>query len=136
MFRYAPDTVSILSLFQTYSPAQRYSRHERLSVAYSDFRSQLQFGYTPDTEVILLLIQISTSDTVQIHSRHGCHSITHSNLFPSPEILQTRMSFCCLFRFQVSDTIRIHFRHGSHSDTHSDLTCRYISNTLQTRTSF
>ena len=34
---------------------------------------QIQYRYTPDTEVILLLIQISYSDTIWIHSIHGSH---------------------------------------------------------------
>ena len=47
----------------------------------SSFLVRIQYGNTPDTEVILSLIQIQTSDTVQIRSRHGCHSVTYSD-FP------------------------------------------------------
>ena len=40
---------------------------------------QIQFGYAPDTDAILILIQIQLSDTVQIRSRHICHFDTHSD---------------------------------------------------------
>ena len=80
--RYAPDTTSILYLIhihlsttssytlQTRMPfwplhqqfdSPRCIRHRNHSVTYSDPSYSLR--YTADTEVILLLIQISTSDT-------------------------------------------------------------------------
>ena len=80
----------------------------------------IQYGYTPDTTVIPLLIQISAIryrlDTLQtqkpfyfsfrfnyqiqvhIHSRHGSHSVTYS----------------------TTDTVQIRSRHGCHSVTHSE----------------
>ena len=63
--------------------------------------SQIQYEYTPDTEVIMLLIPISYSDTIWIHPGHGGHSITH---------LEFKV------KIQYGDTPR----HGSHSITHSD----------------
>ena len=39
----------------------------------------IQYGYTPDAEVILLLIQIQISDIVPISSRYGCHPDTYSD---------------------------------------------------------
>ena len=102
------------------------SKHGSHSVTHS--YPSYSFKYTPDTEVILLLIQISTPRysfryaldtvailsliqilvTVKIHSRHGCHSDTHSD----------------------SDTTQICSRHGRHSDTHSDSNFRYSTDTL------
>ena len=58
-YRYDPGTVAILSLIQI-----------------STIR--LQYGYAPGTEAILSLIQIQSPDTVQIRSRYGHHSDTHS----------------------------------------------------------
>ena len=100
--RYAPDTAAILSLIQIQlSTSSSDTLQTRKSFCHF-FRSQLQFRYTPDTEVILLLIQISTSDTVQICSRHGIHYVNHSDLFPSPKMLQTRKSSCYSFRIRYS----------------------------------
>ena len=93
-------------------------------------RSQLQYGYNPDTEFILLLIQISTSDTVQIRSRHGFHSATHSELIPNTQLLHIQMFLC------YPSGIQIHSRHDSHSDIHSKFKYSYNSDTLQTRTPF
>ena len=56
-FRYAPDTVAILSLVLIFS----------------------QFRYALDTVVILLLIQSQIQDTVQIRSKYGYHSDTFSS---------------------------------------------------------
>ena len=39
----------------------------------------IQFRYAPDTDAILILVQIQPSDTVQIHFRHKCQSDTHSD---------------------------------------------------------
>ena len=39
----------------------------------------IQYKYAPDMEVILLLIQIQISETVQIRSRQGCHPDTYSD---------------------------------------------------------
>ena len=77
-------------------------------------------------------------DTVQIRSRHGCHSFIYSDFEfrYSTDTLQTRMPFCHLFKFQLSDTVQIHSRHGSHSVTHSDLLFRYSMDNPQTRRSF
>ena len=54
---------------------------------------QIQYGYAPDTDAILILIQIQPFDTVQIRSRHGCRPDTHldSTLRYSSDTLQTRM---------------------------------------------
>ena len=120
------------------------------------FSFQIQFRYAPDTDVILILIQIQLSDTVQIRSRYGSHSVNHSDLFPGPEMLQTRMSFCRLFRFQIQIqykytpdtevimlfiqksnivTTRICSRHGRHSISQTDSVSRYSSDTFQTQMS-
>ena len=74
---------------------------------------QIHYKYAPDTDAILILIQNQLSDTVQIHSGHGCHSVTHSEVIPSPEMLHTQMFLCHPFRIQI------HSRHGSHSDIRS-----------------
>ena len=106
------------------------------------FNFQIQFRYAPDTDAILILIQIQLSDTVQIRSRHGFHSDTHSDsaFKNSSDMLQIRMPFWYSFRFnfqiqfryapdadaililiqnQLPNTVQIHSRHGCHSDTHS-----------------
>ena len=98
---------------------------------------QIQFRYAPYTDAILILIQSQLSDTVQIRSRRGCCSITHSD---STQI-QFRYALdtdaiLILIQTQLSDTVQICSRHGCHSDTHSDSTFRYSSNTLQTRMPF
>ena len=141
------------------------------------FNFQIQYRYAPDTDAILILIQILDSRynsntlqarmpfcysfrfQVQICSRHGCHSVTHSDFkfryAPdtnvililirittyrySTDTLQTRMPFWYLFGVQIqiqfryapnadaililiqtqlSDTDQTRFRHGRHSDTH------------------
>ena len=64
----------------------------------------IQFRYAPETNAILILIQISSSDTVQIRSKHGFHFDTHSKS-------ASRYS---------SDTMHIRSRHGYHSDTPLD----------------
>ena len=66
----------------------------RHSDTYSD-SFKLQSKYDPDLDVVLSLIQI----TVQIRSRFGCHSVTHSNY--SPDTIQIRMSFCHSFKLQI-----------------------------------
>ena len=119
------------------------------------FQVQIQYGYALDTDAILLRIQITTSDTVHIRSRRGCHSVTHSDLKfrYNSDTLQTRMPFWYSFRFnspiqfryaldtdaililiqiQLSDTVHIHSGHGSHSATYSVSS----SDTLQTRLPF
>ena len=79
----------------------------------------------------MLLIQISYSDTVRIHSRRGSHSVTHSDLLfrYSMDTPQTRKSF--YYSFRISSQIRS--KHGSHSISHSDSTInfkfRYTLNT-------
>ena len=116
------------------------------------FRIQIQYRYTPNTKVILLLIRISISDTVQIRTRHGCHSVIHWKFIPFPEILLTRMFFCRPFRIQIqyrytpdtevilifiqeSNTVttRIRPRHGHHSFAHRNPISRYDSDTFQIR---
>ena len=93
-FRYALDGDAILILIQISTIRYRLDTLQTWKPFYFSFRFnyQIQFRYTPDTEVILSLIQIP----VQIHSRHGSYSVTHS------------------------DTVRIRSRHGCHSVTYSD----------------
>ena len=105
IFRYSMDTPQTRrSLYYSFRISKsRYSTdtlQTRKSFCHS-FKYQLQFKYTPDTEVILLFIRISTSDIVQIRSRHSIHVVTYSDFFPSSEMLQTRISFCRLFRFHI-----------------------------------
>ena len=56
---------------------------------------------------------ICNLDTIQIHSRHGCHSDTYSD--------------------SSSDMVQIRSRHECHPDTHSDSAFRYSSDTRQIR---
>ena len=63
------------------------------------------------------------SDTVQIRSRHGRHSDTHSEQLS--DIVQIRSKHgrhSDAHSEQLSDTVQIRPRHGYHSDTHSGLT--------------
>ena len=123
--RYAPDTEVILFLIQIQlSISSTDTLQTRKSFCHL-FRSRLQFRYTPDTEVILLLTQISASDTVQICSRHGFHSVPHSELIPNTQLLHTQMLLCYPF------TIQIHSRHDSHSDIHSKIKYSYSSDMFQ-----
>ena len=181
-FRYSKDTPQARRSFyysfrhQQSDTDQISSKHRSHSTSHSDSTINFEFRYTPGTEVILSLVQIPV--TVRIHSRHGSHSSAHTDLnfrynpdtcqtrspfchsfkhLPSPEMLQTWMSFCRLFRFQIqiqyrytpdtesilsliqisySDTVQIRSRHGSHSVTYSDLLFKYNLDTPQTRLPF
>ena len=59
------------------------------------YNFQIQFRYAPDTDAILILIQVQLLDTVQIRPRHGCYFDTHSDstFKYSSDTLQTRMPF-------------------------------------------
>ena len=135
-FRYAPDTDAILILIQIQlsDTVQIRSRHRGHSDTHSQsilrynsdtlqtrmplwyslrLNFQIQYIYAPDTDAILILIQIQTSDTIRIHSRHGCHSDTHSDsdFRCSTNTLQTQMLFWYSFRFNFlihynSDTLQ------------------------------
>ena len=113
----------------------------------------IQYRYAPDTNAILILIQLS--DTVQIRSKYGCHPDTHSDsdFRYSSDTLQTRMPFWYSFKLQPTDAVQIRSRRGRHSDTHSnsssdtmqirsrhrchsDSTFKYSTDTLQTRMPF
>ena len=110
---------------------------------YHSFRisSQIQYRYTQDTAVILLLIQASTIRyrldmlqtrqpfylsfkfnyqlQVQIRSRHGCHSGPYTRSLILPSAVDTE--FILLFiQISTSDTVQIRSRHGCHSVTHSE----------------
>ena len=50
----------------------------RLTATAKQCTIKIQFRYAPDTDAILLLIQIQSPDTAQIRSRRGYHSDTHS----------------------------------------------------------
>ena len=85
------------------------------------FQIQIQYRYAPDMDAILILIQIQLSNTVQIRSRHGCHSDTHSN---SDFQIQYRYApdtdaILLLIQIQSPDTTQIRSRHGHHSETYS-----------------
>ena len=115
---------------------QIHSRHGFLSVTYSDFNIQIQLRYALDTDAILILIQISSSDTlqtrkpfchlfssliqipVQIRSRHGFHSVTYSD-FPQLRYAPDTVVILSLIQIQSSDTTQIRSRYGYHSDAHS-----------------
>ena len=70
--------------------------------------SQIQSRYDPDTNAILILIQIQLSDTVQMHSRRGCHSSTHSNSASrySSDTLQTQKPFWYSFKFYFQKRVK------------------------------
>ena len=106
------DTVRIRSRHGCHSDTHsdfkfRYSTdtlQTRMPFWYSfRFNFQIQYVYAPNTDAILILIQISSSDTIWICSRHGFHSDTHSDFKfrYSTSTLQTRMPFWYSFRFQV-----------------------------------
>ena len=98
-----------------------HSRHESHSVTHTDLNPSYSFRYTPDTEVILLLIQFSTSDTIQIHSRHDSHSDIHSTFKHSynSDTPQTLTPFFCSYKNQSPDTVQLHSRHEYHFDANS-----------------
>ena len=123
------------------------------------FSFKIQSRYAPNTDAILILIQIQLSDTVQIPSRYGCHFDTHwdSAFRYSSDTIQRWMPFWNSFRFsfqiklryapdtdaililiqiQLSDTVQIRSRYGCHSDTYSDSAFRYILHTLQIQMPF
>ena len=94
----------------------------------------IQYGYTQDTAVILLLIQTSAIryrlDTLQTW-RPFYPSFRFNYQPQSSDTLQTRMPFLPLH--QKFDYPRCS-RHGSHSVTYSDPS--YSTDTPQTRQSF
>ena len=121
------DTVQIHSRHEGHSATHsdfkfRYARDTDAILALIQIRIQIQYIYASDTEAILLLIQIQLSYTIQIHSRHKIHSITHSDsdLRYNLDTLQTQMLFYYSFRPQHSDIVRIHSRYGCHSVTYYD----------------
>ena len=56
----------------------RYTPDTEVILLFIHIQVQLQLGYAPDTDAISLLIQIQSLDTVQIRSRYGHHYDTHS----------------------------------------------------------
>ena len=68
--------------------------------------SQIQYRYTPDTAVILLLIQTSAIRYIL-------------------DTLQTRRSFYLSFRFNYQPQVQICSRHGCYSISHSDSTTNF-----------
>ena len=80
---------------------QIHSRHISHSVTYSD----------------------SSSDTMRIRSRQGCHSDTHSyfNIKIQYRYAPDKDAIMILIQISTSDTVQICSRQGCHSDTHSDL---------------
>ena len=92
-----------------------YPLQERLTATINNVqRFQIQYRYTSDTEVILILIQVSSHDTVQIRSRHGFHSVTYSD-FPQLRYAPDTVAILSLIQIQV----QIHSRHESHFVTYS-----------------
>ena len=94
---------------------------------YYSFSGQIQYGYIPNTTVILLLIQNFKSDTVWIHPRYGGHSTTHSDF---SRLIQTRYApdtVAILSLIQILVTVQIHPRHGGHSANHTDLNSKVQS---------
>ena len=79
--------------------------------------TQIQYRYTPDTEVILIFIQNSNTVPAQIRSRHRRHSFSHTNsIFKysySSDTLQTRRSFFCSYKFSP----KIQFKYIPDTDT-------------------
>ena len=98
----------------------------------------------------MLLIQTRISDTVQIRSRHGCHSVTYPDspqLRDAPDtdailfLIQLRDApdtdaILLLIQIQHLDTAWIHSRYGCYSFDHSDLVPRYNTDTFQIRIPF
>ena len=120
------------------------------------FNVQIKFRDAPDTDAILFLIQIQSSDTAQRCSRHGCYSIAYLNTWfrYSLEMLHTRMLFYFLFRFKAQIQLRdapdtnailllIHIqssytaqrcsRHECYSIAYSNFKYKYSPDTLQTQ---
>ena len=139
----------ILSFTQIPVTVQIRSRHGCHSGLYT---SSLILPSAVATEVILLLIRISipvtVSDTLQtrksfcysygsqlqlqsqIHSRHGSHSATHTdlNFRYSPDTLQMWLPFCHSFR--------VYPQHTDAPYIDISLLPGYNTDTLQTRQSF
>ena len=69
-------------------------------------------------------------------SRHGSHSISHSDSTINLKFRYTPDMEVILSLVQIPITVRIHSRHGSHSATHTDLNFRYSPDMLQTRLPF
>ena len=73
---------------------------------------------------------------VQIHFRHGSHSVPYSDPSYSLDILQTRKSFCYSYRSQL----QVQSRYAPDTDAIMLLiqiqTSRYSTDTLQTRMPF
>ena len=130
-YRYAPDTNAILILIQISTIRYILDTLQTWKPFYFSFRFNyhIHFRYTPNTEVIFSLMQIQ----VQICTIHGCHSVTYSD-FSSPDTLQTRKSFCHLFRSQLQ------FRYTPDTEVILLLlqtsTSGYSPDTLQTRFPF
>ena len=59
-------------------------------------------------------------DTVQIHSRRGSHSVTHSDFKIQSRYAPDTEAIMSLIQFHPTDTVQIHSRHKSHSVTYSD----------------
>ena len=74
-----------------------------------------QLRDAPNTDVILSPIQILDSDTIQIHSRHGSHSVIYSRFKYSynSDTLWTRMLFPCSYR----SNLQIQLRYVPDTDT-------------------
>ena len=104
-FRYAPDADAILILIHTHLLIQfRYAPETDAILILIQTHLLIQFKYASDTDVVLILIQIQPFDTVQIRSRYGCHSDTHSDstFRYSSDTLQTRTPFWYSF-FQLTN---------------------------------
>ena len=141
-YKYTPDAEVILLLIQIQIQF-RYGCHPD---TYSYFNYQIQIRYAPDAKAILFLIHIKLLDTVQIHSRHECHSATYSIQYgytPDTEVILLPIQYSSdtlqiwipswyLFRFQLSDTVQIRSRYGCHYDTHSI----QLSDTVQIRSRY
>ena len=56
-----------------------YTPDTEVILLFIQIQVRIQLRDAPDTDVILLLIQIQSLDTVQIRSRHGYHSDTYSS---------------------------------------------------------
>ena len=87
---------------------QIHSRRRSHYISHSDSTISFKYGYTPDTEVILLLIHTSAIkyrlDTLQTRKPF------YFSFRYSSDTLQTRKPFCYLFRFKCrysSDTFHI-----------------------------
>ena len=71
---------------------------------------QIHFRYAPDADAILTIIQIQLLDPVQIRSRHGRHSFSHTNSVPrySSMEFQTRIPFRYSFFWPIALWVNKH----------------------------